>query len=331
MPAPFERTLPDRLIPEQVVADILAELPTQSVVRALARNMPLSSRVARMVVPGEVAQANWVSGDLGMKRLTKFGFADLDLVVEELAAIVVIPNAFVDDANVPLWDYARTELTNAFARKIDLAFLFGIDRPATTGDSVWEIADAAGNVFASDQLVSGMLELLATVPNVTGIAAQRQFPYAVAAQNTSALWFDPTGAAGINLYGLPTAASLPGGWDPTKASALAGNWQNAILGIREDLTFQMFDQGVLTDTDGSILVNLMQQDAQALRAVMRVAWAVRPDADIDVDGNRIDVAPFGAVEPITIGGGTRRGATPPQQQAPRQTPPPPTKAGSGRA
>ena len=37
---------------------------------------------------------------------------------------------------------------------------------------------------------------------------------------------------------------------------------------------KVFDQGVISDTAGNVVYNLMQQDAQAMRVVMRVGFAV---------------------------------------------------------
>jgi HK97 family phage major capsid protein len=285
-----------------------------------------------MTVPGEIARAYWVRAaqegqpnDLGLKKLTRFGLRDLDFVVEEIAALIVIPNAYVDDAEINLWNYARSELTAAFARKLDQSFLWGIDRPATMGDSVWEVADAAGQVVPSTDLTDGMLQLLASIPGINGIASEGTFPFAVASQNRDALWFDPRGPAGINLFGIRSVAALEGAWDDSKASALVGNWNNAMLGIRQDLTFDMFSEGVITDESGAIVVNLMQQDARAMRAVMRVAWAIRPGRKLDLDGNITDRAPFGALEPFTFGASGASGSSAqkvaakaaPVKQAPR--------------
>ena len=38
-----------------------------------------------------------------------------------------------------------------------------------------------------------------------------------------------------------------------------------ILGIREDISMELFDQGVITDNTGAIQYNLMQQDMVALQ------------------------------------------------------------------
>jgi HK97 family phage major capsid protein len=308
VPTEVTRTYPDRFIPQQVVSEIITGLSQVSVVRALAREIPLTTRVGRMTVPAEPAKAYWVKAaqagdpnDLGLKQLTTFGLQDLDFVVEEIAALVAIPNAYVDDSQINLWNYARTELTNAFARKLDLAFLFNIDRPSTTGDSAVELATADNLIAPSTNVTTGLLSLLSTIEGVSGIASRSTLPYAVASQNVNALWFDPRGPAGVQLFGLPTQNSCDGGWDDSQASAIVGAWNYAMLGIRQDLSFDMFKEGVITDENGAVTLNLMQQDAQALRAVMRVAWAVQPQRRLKPDGTYVTQSPFGILAPFSGG------------------------------
>jgi hypothetical protein len=48
----------------------------------------------------------------------------------------------------------------------------------------------------------------------------------------------------------------------------------AILGVRQDFTFKIFTEGVISDGSGNVVTNLMQQDAVAMRAVGRFAFAV---------------------------------------------------------
>ena len=76
-----------------------------------------------------------------------------------------------------------------------------------------------------------------------------------------------------SLYGLPMNEVLNGAWD-ADYTVILGDWTKAIVGVRQDLTYKVFTEGVISDDSGAVVLNLMQQDSVALRAVMRVAWAV---------------------------------------------------------
>ena len=47
-----------------------------------------------------------------------------------------------------------------------------------------------------------------------------------------------------------------------------------MIGIRRDMTFEVFTQGVITDNTGAIVANLMQQDISVLRVTMRLGATV---------------------------------------------------------
>jgi HK97 family phage major capsid protein len=59
-------------------------------------------------------------------------------------------------------------------------------------------------------------------------------------------------------------------------SLVVGDFKQAILGVRDDITMDIFDTGVITDsgTPPIIQYNLMQQDMVALRVTARFAFAV---------------------------------------------------------
>jgi len=50
--------------------------------------------------------------------------------------------------------------------------------------------------------------------------------------------------------------------------------ETAIVGTRQDVTYRVFTEGVISDDSGNVALNLMQQGSVALRAVMRCSWAV---------------------------------------------------------
>lgn len=66
-----------------------------------------------------------------------------------------------------------------------------------------------------------------------------------------------------------------GAYDPEETLAIVGDWSQLVYSIRQDMTFKIFDSGVVQDpSTGNILYNLMQNDMVALRAVMRLGWEI---------------------------------------------------------
>ena len=58
--------------------------------------------------------------------------------------------------------------------------------------------------------------------------------------------------------------------------AVVGDYTMAVLGLRQDMTYKLLDQAVITDDTGKIIYNLPQQDMLALRVTFRAAFAVAP-------------------------------------------------------
>jgi hypothetical protein len=90
------------------------------------------------------------------------------------------------------------------------------------------------------------------------------------------------------IEGQPIYYGARGLWGTGAGDAelIAGDFSQAILGVRSDITWTLITQGVITDENKDIIYNLPQQDMVALRAVFRVAFAVpnvvnrdNPDAE----------------------------------------------------
>ena len=77
------------------------------------------------------------------------------------------------------------------------------------------------------------------------------------------------------LDGSPMNFPRNGAFDRSKALMISGDFSQLAYSIRQDITFKIFDQGVIQDpATGDILYNLMQNDMVALRAVMRLGWEI---------------------------------------------------------
>ena len=58
------------------------------------------------------------------------------------------------------------------------------------------------------------------------------------------------------------------------AEYLVGDFSQLVIGVRQDMTYKVLTEGVITDAGGLIIYNLPQQDMIALRLVFRAGYAV---------------------------------------------------------
>lgn len=301
----------DPLVPEPVSAEIIQEMPSQSAILQLARPIPLSSKTQRQPVLDVLPLAYFVGGDTGMKQTSAQDWKNVDLIVEELAAIVPIPEAYLDDAQMPIWDQVRPRLVEALGALLDGAALFGTNKPSTWPTAIYQSAVAAGNAVISGtgedfaQDVSSAAELVTRDGfAVNGFVARPGLNWKLVGLRSAGdkqPIYQPNlqdGRPGGNLYGYPMAELTNGAWDLSEAELLMGDWSKAIVGIRQDISFKLFTEGVISDDDGKVILNLMQQDSVALRVVVRYAFATaNPATRLNTDS--ATRSPFGVVQATT--------------------------------
>lgn len=274
---------PDALVPEPVSAQIIQELPKQSVILQRARSVPMGTKTNRLPVLDVLPIAYFVGGDTGMKQSSQQKWKNVTLVAEEIAAIVPIPESYLDDAQVPIWDEVRPRMTEAIGALIDGAALFNVNRPSTWSTAIYDGAVAAGNVRTMGQGVdiaqdiARLGEILAEDGySVDGFASRPGLEWRLIGlrntQNTPIYVPNLQGDPGGNLYGRGLGEVDNGSWDETKCQLIAGDWDDAIVGLRQDISFKMFTEGVISDDTGKVVLNLMQQDAVAMRVVMRLGF-----------------------------------------------------------
>lgn len=283
------------LVPTPVSAQIIQELPTASTALSLMRRVTMSSTTQRQPVLATLPQAFFLSSvqgttpDYDLKKTTQQRWTNVSLVAEELAVIVPVPLAYLQDAQVDIWSEVRPRIVEALGVAIDAAVLFGVNKPTTWSTDIYTQASAAGNFIAPGTVAGGTdLDYGVAITkagrnlkkqgfSINGFISAPGFGWQLAAyrsvQGLPIYVPNVNGTPGGNLYGFPTREAMNGAFDDKKASLLAGQWDNAIIGVRQDISFDVFDQGVIQDAAGAITLNLMQQDSVALRCVMRLGFA----------------------------------------------------------
>ena len=106
---------------------------------------------------------------------------------------------------------------------------------------------------------------------------------------------DLQGSTQYALDGSPMVFPNNGAFDKSKALMISGDFSQLVYSIRQDITFKLFTEGVVQNTDGSIAYNLMQNDMVALRAVMRLGWEI-PNPINSVEKNKEKRCPFAVMK-----------------------------------
>jgi len=303
----------ESLIPVQAVHEIIQELPTQSSFLRLANRMPnMTAKQTKIPVMTGNVTANFVYGDTGLKPTSKMTWDNVYITAEELAVIVPIPEAVLDDADYDLWAEIRPRIVEAFGRAIDGAAFHSINKPESWPEGIVPAAIAAGNVVkhttsdnlymeinGEDGLVAKIEEKGIAVDSYIGSLPLRAKLRSALDKNGQPIFRSAyaNGNAGSFVYelnGSPVQFPDNGSFDGSKALLVAGNFKYARYAIRQDITLKLLDQATITDSEGKVVLNLAQQDCVALRAVMRIGWAL-PKPLNPISG--VTYYPFSVLEP----------------------------------
>ncbi len=310
--ASIDRSALSGLIPEPVTREIMQGAIAESSVLRMGRRLAnMSSKTQTINVLDALPSAYFVNGEAtdggageAFKQTTKMAWDKKKLYAEEIAVIVPIPEAALDDADYDIWGEVKPRLTEAFGKVIDAAILFGTNKPSTWRTGVVPAAVAAGNgvpissdIFSDIMGENGLIskvELDGFNPNGVMSAIQMRGKLRGLKDTTGQPIFksDMQGATRYGLDGMDMYFPMNGAFDPAQAQMIVGDWSQLVYAIRQDMTFKIFTEGVIQDpATKAITYNLMQNDMVALRAVMRLGWEIaNPINAYNVD--KADPFPF---------------------------------------
>jgi HK97 family phage major capsid protein len=295
----ISRTDAAALIPEEVSREILQSLPTVNPLMQLARRLPDMSRAQKRIpVMSALATAYFVSGDTGLKQASDMNWENKYVDAEELAVIVPIPEAVLDDTDYDIWSEVRPNIEVALSKAITAAVLFGTNIPTS-----WTTNLGAAGLKAVCTAASHTISAAAYTDLYEAILGESAAGADGALMLIEADGFMATGhiahvsmrgklrnvrdangqpifktaiqdGTRYELDGEPVYFPLDGSMDASEALLFSGDWTQMVYAMRQDITYKVLDQAVIQDTGGNIIYNLAQQDMVALRAVMRLGFAL---------------------------------------------------------
>jgi HK97 family phage major capsid protein len=305
----------EALMPEEFQREIIQTVPEMSSVMSLGVKAPNMSRAQRRIPvlsvlptayflnPGPTVRSD--SSDIALKKTTRLMWENKYLDAEELAVIVAIPEAVLDDTDYDIWAECKPKLLEAFGLAFDQAVYYGVNAPAVWPTNIVAAAIAAGNFVNLGSTgdiyddILGENGVIAKIEDdgfmVTGHVASmgmrgrlRGLRDNVGNPVFKALYKEGVqGATRYELDGERMVFPRNGSIDEDRSLLITGDWTKLIYAIRKDITWKILDQAIIQDpTTGEILYNLPQMDMVAIRAVMRLAWQVpnpinrlKPDED----------------------------------------------------
>lgn len=301
------------LLARQDINEIVKPEVANSVVLGAFRQVRMSAGTARMPVLATLPTAGFVTDEngtdaSGVKPTSKVSWTNKELIAEEIAVIVPVHENTLADSNFDVWGEVRPLVSQELGRVLDAAVLFGTNKPATWTDP----ALIPGAVTAENYIVEGKLpdgtasvDLAEDFNEAFGLVEDDGFDVNIAITDRflrrrlrglrdadgQPIYLDAIRSDGstASIYGQDLLYARNGSWNKATATALVGDRNAVVIGIREDVQVKLLDQA----TVGGI--NLAERDMVALRFKFRVAFATA-FSTARVGGSATDY-PFALIAP----------------------------------
>lgn len=287
------------LIPEEYSREVLTQLEEQSAAMRLGRRLSNMARAQRrMPVLSALATAYFVDpSDTGLKHTTEVNWENKYVDAEEVAVIVPIPEAVLDDQDYDIWSEIRPEMVRSFGSVIDAAVFYGTAIPASWtvnmgGAGLLAVCTTAGHVIsnaaytdlyesilgedgAGNAGLFGLVEAdgFGVTGSVAPLAMKGRLRNVRTTDGAPIFKTSMQGPSPYELDGSPLVFPTNGAINATYW-LISGQWDQLVYAVRQDMTYKVLDQAVITDAGGNIVYNLAQQDMVALRVVMRLGFAL---------------------------------------------------------
>lgn len=272
-------------VPKEQSSEIIKKVTRGSSVIRLSRAEPMTSETKKFPVMTSGAGAYWVGEG---KRISTSGATWIfpELKAKKLAVIIPVTKEKLEDSTIDVFSELQDSIAEAFYQSFDAAAIFGFNSPFATslmGAINEHNAIVKANTSNFDTAASDVMAIVeAAGYDVDGFAAR------IGVKNTLRKLRDANGAPIFvpgtdqnELYSQPIEFVRNGAWKDDQADLIAGEWKYSLVGIRDDIEYEILKEATLQNTldeDGKPL-SLAEQDMVAIKATMRIGYlCVKPEA-----------------------------------------------------
>lgn len=294
--------------PEESNEIIQAVVESSTALKLMNRLPNMGTNVREYPIMDSYPMAGFVDGDAGLKMTTNMKWSKDKIVAEEIAAIVAVPDNVAADADYDIFAQMKPRLVEAAGKVIDAAIFFGTNKPTawragivpaavTAQNNVAATTDIVTDVFGEGGLIAKVEEDGYFPESIVSAISMRAKLRGLKDKNDRPLFMENLHqGAQYTLAGMGMEFPRNGAFDATQALMVTGDWSQAVYAIRQDVTFDVFTSGVVSDADGKVIYNLMQNDMKAIRMVIRLGWNIlNPVNAVNPDGTKR--FPFAVYQP----------------------------------
>lgn len=266
-------------VPTPTAAEIIQDVTRGSSILRLSKVQPMESETVKIPVMVSGPGAYWV-GETERIQTSVAQWIFPELVAKKIGVIVPVSKEKLNDSTINVFATVQPYIAEAFYKAIDAACLFGTNSPFAK--NIYEVAKGANAVIKEgtntklDLDISDVMALVESAGHdANGFAAGYDL------KNSLRKLRDGNGnqlyVAGVDeetLYSQPIEFSRNGAWDKTKARAIAADWKYSVVGIRDQIQYEVLKEATLqsvTMGDDKPL-SLAENDMVAIKATMRIGF-----------------------------------------------------------
>ncbi len=258
------------LVPEELRTEVFRVLPDFTIMRQLARVLPMSTDTLKLNSLSARPTAYWTS-EYASKSTTSAEFGQVSLTPNDLVCLLPVSEQLLADANINLVQFIIQLFAEAIGLAEDKAFFTGSGTGQPRGISIETIANKAAAATVSLDDVIDLIDLVpqrvAQSPKAAFIGHRyvKRILRKVKDGNNDYIWRDGKGGVGgggehirlpDTLYGYPFYEQN----DLAQTQLYFGDWSMYIIGDRQTMAVQ-------TTTEGG---DSWRRNSMEIKAVERV-------------------------------------------------------------